>query len=270
MILENFGKDIGEYNNFCLKLLNNLGHYSENTISFIRSHDRCIILYNWIYNSKRKHNIPDEIINKCFEEYIIASKVMQYSDACSYDIYNSLYEDPMNMTLLDIFDSNTLKIKDTLMDPDESISTPCRKYVCECVKIYDAMNQKYCLKEADYEKHENTCSRLKNFKNTYTWFFKDIQDLKDKIPSLDDIQNTYMRKCQKYVQEEPVQPLDAEEQRTRSLLTKPEHKAPPETKTLIQPEDENQGGLMSPTVSTAISTMAGASSFLALLYKVNA
>ncbi|KMZ88581.1 hypothetical protein PVBG_04790 [Plasmodium vivax Brazil I] len=119
MILSKIGKDIGAYNYFCSKLLKNLGLYSEKAKFYIRSHDRCNILYNWIYNFKEKHDIPDQIINDCFEEYIKIGQHMHYNYKCSYDTYNGLYEEPIKITLLDIFDNNTQIIKATLMNQDE-------------------------------------------------------------------------------------------------------------------------------------------------------
>ncbi|KMZ99282.1 hypothetical protein PVNG_02165 [Plasmodium vivax North Korean] len=241
MILSTFGKDRGEYNNFCSKLLKNLGHYSEKAEFYIRSHGRCNILYNWIYNSKEKHKISDQIINKCFEEYMNIGNAMRYGYKCSYDTYNRLYVEPIKITLLDIFDDSMKTIENTLNGETREINIPCRKYICESVKIYEDMHQKYCVNgDSGNKKHENTCSRLNDFKNTYELFFQNKQDLKDKIPSLDDIKNTYMTKCKIYVQEEPVQPANSEERHTLLPLTRPEDGSPQEAESLIPHGDVNK------------------------------
>ncbi|SCO72989.1 Plasmodium vivax Vir protein, putative [Plasmodium vivax] len=255
MILRDFGKDTGEYDSFCLKLLHNLGHYSDDEKSFIRSHDRCNILYNWIYNLKEKHKIPDEIINKCFDEYITISKVMKYMDACSYNSHNTFYEDPMNVTLLNIFESSIGTIINILNGEKSVINIPCRKFVCKNVQIYNDMYQKWCVNAREgNQRHENTCSKLKQFKYSYTHYFRSKLDNEAEIPSLDDIQNNYFTECQKYLQE---QVLDT------TLVTQDQ----PKYSSRNLPEGEKQSSPMSSTVSTTIGTMAGASSILALLYK---
>ncbi|KMZ76583.1 hypothetical protein PVIIG_05913 [Plasmodium vivax India VII] len=76
IILTTLSENKAKYNNFCTKLIRNLGLFSENSKSFIRSNDRCNILYNWIYNSIKKEYIPDSIINKCFEDYIDISSMI--------------------------------------------------------------------------------------------------------------------------------------------------------------------------------------------------
>ncbi|KMZ99257.1 hypothetical protein PVNG_02140 [Plasmodium vivax North Korean] len=268
-IINNSKGDLSTHTNICMKLMRNLGVYSLDDKIYKPNYDRCNILYNWIYNLISKNIITYSVINKCFVEYNSYMNGISNDKRCYHFLYDKIYE-PINITLLDIFDNNTPIIKETLMNQDESISTPCRKYVCKCVKIYDDMHQKYCMKgESGNEKYQNTCSRLNNFKDTYTLFFQNNHHLKDIIPSLDNIKNTYMPKCQKYVQEKPVQPSDAEERHTHPPLTKPEDENRQEPKSLITPGDENKGNHMSSTVSTTIGTVAGASSILALLYKVN-
>ncbi|KMZ77256.1 hypothetical protein PVIIG_05209 [Plasmodium vivax India VII] len=256
MILNKNGKNRGSYNNFCTKLLKNLGHYSENPKSFIRSHYHCNILYNWIYNSKKKHTIPDEFINDCFEEYIRIGKAMDYKYSCSYDIHNRLYEEPMNMTILNIFESNMETIRHTLNDEKGVINFPCRKFVCKCVHIYKNMHENYC-KNIDDGNKENTgtCSKLTEFYSTYRFFFLDNIVKKDEIPALDDDPNIYSNKCQIYLQEQASDTTAVSQDLPTSL-----------TRTL--PKGENQSSPMFSTVPTALGTVAGASSILALLYKV--
>ncbi|SCO72997.1 hypothetical protein, conserved [Plasmodium vivax] len=259
-VLKNSNDDINKYSEFCKKLMRNLGYFSVESKFYEPSHERCNILYNWIYNSINKNKITFDIINKCFNEYIEHMGRRKNYKICNIVTYDKFYEEPIKITLLDIFDNNMLKIKDTLLDPDELISNPCSKYICECVKIYEDMHQKYCLKgELDNEKHKNTCTRLEKFRDIYKLFFQNNNDLNDKIPTLDNVKSTYMSKCKIYVQENPVQPLIAEERLMLSPLTKFQDKN--------SPEDENRGGHMSPTISTALSTVAGASSIIALLYK---
>ncbi|KMZ77100.1 hypothetical protein PVIIG_06433 [Plasmodium vivax India VII] len=64
----------GAYDSFCTKILKNLRFISENHKLIINSHYHCNILYNWIYNSRTKHGIPDEFINDCVEEHFNIGK----------------------------------------------------------------------------------------------------------------------------------------------------------------------------------------------------
>ncbi|KMZ77182.1 hypothetical protein PVIIG_06376, partial [Plasmodium vivax India VII] len=116
MISNKNQKSIGTYNSFCTKLLKNLGHISKNHKNTSKSHYHCNILYNWIYNSKKNHDISDDFINDCFEEHSRMGKTMHYNYSCDYNVHNMLYEEPMNMTLLNIFESNIETIGNTLND----------------------------------------------------------------------------------------------------------------------------------------------------------
>ncbi|CAG9474701.1 unnamed protein product [Plasmodium vivax] len=266
--MKSYGDGNDVYKSFCMKLVRNLGFYATGTEFFNPTFERCNILYSWLYNKSNNPKIPDSIISESFADYIYQMEQTVKNHKCSYDLYNNTYVEQMKINILNIFYDNMNIIKGILKGQDGSQKNSCLKFVCKCVKIYDLMHQRYCLKrELGNEKHRNTCSRLEKFKDTYIWFFQNEQDLKDKIPALDNIKNTYMSKCQKYVQEEREQLVGGEERHALSPLTRFEDKKTDEHTSLEAPEDENQGSLMSPTVSTALSTVAGASSFLALLYK---
>ncbi|SCO65481.1 VIR protein [Plasmodium vivax] len=269
IILTTLSENKDKFNNFCTKLLRNLGHYSENLKFFIHNYDSCDILYNWIYNSKKKHAIPDTIIQKGFEEYVKIGDVMKYKFSCSYDTYNSLYKEPINITLLNIFEYNMETIRNTFNDEKSVNNIPCRKLVCKTVKIYNDMYKKYCDNAIDgYEKHTDTCSKLNLFYSTYNFYFLKNIVKKDQIPSLDDEPKIYSMKCQKYVEEQALHKMGVDENSptySKTTLTqdKNQHAAAP----IITHEGDNKGSLMSPTVSTTLGTVAGASSILALLYK---
>ncbi|KMZ95751.1 hypothetical protein PVMG_05350 [Plasmodium vivax Mauritania I] len=269
MILNTFGKNREAYNNFCTKLLKNLGHYSENKKSIIRSHDRCNILYNWIYNSKKKHDIPDEIINKCFEDYITISGVLKYSDSCSYNLHNSFYEEPIKMTILDIFNNNMQNIINKLMGEHEKDKLSAQNFVCECVNLYKEIEKEHCtnVTETNY-KREQTCQMLKSFKTSYMEYFYKELDQNVKIPSLEKVEEQYMRKCKN---NQPIPALtssDVDRDQESARLTVNRRGNPGTSKTPEAINDGNRANSLSPTVSTALGTVAGASSLLALLYKV--
>ncbi|CAG9474596.1 unnamed protein product [Plasmodium vivax] len=269
IILKTSGNNMDEYTDFCTKLLRNLGHFSENLERFIRKYDSCDILYNWIYNSKKRKVIPDTIIHKGFEDYVKIGDVMKYNFSCSYDTYDSLYKEPINITLLNIFVSNMVTIRNTLNDETGVNYNPCRKFVCKSVKIYNDMYKKYCENAVEgYEKHTGTCSKLTEFYRTYKFYFLNNIVKNDQIPSLDDDQKIYSNKCQIYLQEQASDTTVVSQELSTSLsITLPQDRNTAAPASINFPEGENQSSPMSSTVSTALGTVAGTSSILALLYK---
>ncbi|KMZ77151.1 hypothetical protein PVIIG_06372 [Plasmodium vivax India VII] len=93
----------------------------------------------------------------------------------------------MKIALLDIFQDNMQNIKDKLILESDSTILPLRKFVCKCVKIYNTMNELYCLNgDTPSEKHRTTCLKLYLFKESYNHFLTKIGGLYPNIPSLDD------------------------------------------------------------------------------------
>ncbi|KMZ88545.1 hypothetical protein PVBG_04754 [Plasmodium vivax Brazil I] len=283
-----FMGNIGDHNveqeNFCLQLIRNLGCYPYGSRFFDPTPDNCKILHYWIYNSVRKHKISDKIITACFQDYIDYMRHIGRGHRCSYYSYDDMYEEPMNIIILDIFQSNINIIQNTLNREYVSTNFPLRKYICECIKIYKEMKPIYCPKsDAKSEKSNKTCEMLDTFKNTYESYLSSTQHENYKIKSLDNDEVEYLAMC----------PQD----NNRSELTSESHGISSESASLNGVRDggtvgisshgrgindeanlftsstddnvENKGSPMSRTVSTAVGTVAGASSVLALLYKVN-
>ncbi|KMZ89706.1 hypothetical protein PVMG_04536 [Plasmodium vivax Mauritania I] len=269
IILSKIGKNIEPYNSFCTKLLKNLGHYSKNQESFIRSHYRCNILYNWIYNSKKKHDISDEIINKFFDDYITISGVMRYRDACSYNSHNSFYEEPIKMTILDIFNNNMQNIINKLMGGHEKDKLSAQNFVCECVNLYKEIAKNQCtnVNEMNY-KRKKTCEMLDSFKTSYMQFFYKNIVKNDNVPSLENVEEEYMRKCKNNQSIPPFDSSEVDRAAESALSTATVRGTPDASRTTGGINDGDQANSLSPTVPTALGTVAGASSLLALLYKV--
>ncbi|GAB69872.1 hypothetical protein PCYB_006210 [Plasmodium cynomolgi strain B] len=268
--LENLCVELSEYQDFCKKLMRNLGYFSLEPKGKQLSSKRCYILYNWIYNSIDENNITENIVNKCFEAYknymnktgspIICENILKY------EIY-----DPRKIILINVFSDNKDVIINTLIDMEKNIiNNPRHNFVCECVKIYKEMNEKYC-RYLDKEKKRSTCSILSAFKEEYKIYFFDEDYEKYKIPSLDNIVQDLSTKCRK---NENLLQLDSVVGET--------HVSYPESDLLTATEGPRDiltdnttithGNVDSPMkkiVTTAISTFAGASLPLALLYKVN-
>ncbi|KMZ76759.1 hypothetical protein PVIIG_05867 [Plasmodium vivax India VII] len=260
-----------------MKLLRNLKYYADFSKYFKPTNERCDILYNWLNNSVKKDAINEKIINKCFEQYDVLKRIMKDDVKCSYKTNNENFEDPMNIILLNIFDYNMKIIKDTLTGNNMSEKIPCQKFVCDAIKIYNLMYKRYCPdKEQDSEKIKKTCLNLRNFKNSYDIFRRDLGSLKDYIPSLDGVDNEILDKCS----------LDAK----KKLLASGEGEMTGRTSvtgmdTLVENLDNslprgypsgedspmpfgNGDNPMKKTITTTVGTVAGASSLIALLYRV--
>ncbi|KMZ99323.1 hypothetical protein PVNG_02206 [Plasmodium vivax North Korean] len=257
-----------EYNDYCKKLARNLGLYSEDVRFTKPSHDRCNILYNWIYNLIKKNHIPDNIIRECFEVYDIKQNITG-NKKCSYYTYDDDYKEPENIMLLNVFKYYIDVTKNTMNGENDNLKRSCHKYICEFVKIYKKMYSAYCLGDGpNDQKQQKTCEHLGYFKQNYDIFLFNQLKEKDKIPSLEKVEEEYMLKCQKYDQRPALQTEVRREQTRFAHLSEGTRESPhifPSETTVSNNDAKNP---ISSTVSTAVGTVAGASSILVLLYKV--
>ncbi|KMZ77027.1 hypothetical protein PVIIG_05224 [Plasmodium vivax India VII] len=282
MILNDLTNDNTENYNFCMKILRNLSVFPENVSSLNFKPERCNNLNYWIYNSIKKHNIQDNLIMKCFEDYFELTKRATDMVECKYHSYNESYDDPMIAIKLNIFNTYVGDVKDALMNSDESTALCGQKFVCECFEIYKDRYETLCPnKYSINEKQRKTCDKLDTFRNTYVAFLLRERSLVHKIPSFDNIEIEYETKCQLYEQQKSIATRDLEDPSRNISSTYPTDKSrigstlTPDAvdnpdRNLLNPKGEEiTGSSMSSTISTAVGTMAGASSVLALLYKVN-
>ncbi|CAI7724173.1 PIR protein [Plasmodium vivax] len=268
LIMSRISGNVMNHKNFCMKLLRNLGHYDADTNFFNPSYARCNILYNWIYNTIENSETANELIIKCFQDYIYIMSSLPSQYKCSYDAFNSLYLEPRKITILKIFDDNIGDIIDKLNEEHSSTHSPSKEFVCECVKIYRNIYNSYCAIRYPKEgKAKSTCDMLTTLKNIYDSYLLRDAALKNKIPSLDADDNEFSNKCisqAKGLEAVAFSPGHSESfSQTREASGRNRASFTP----LAQDSDENTGGSMSPSVSTALGTVAGASSILALLYK---
>ncbi|KMZ77243.1 hypothetical protein PVIIG_05196 [Plasmodium vivax India VII] len=252
-----------------MKLVRNLGCYYSDPKYYNPNNDRCIILYNWIYNTKKKYKHSNEIITECFNDYIHLMSHVPGNHKCSYDSYINFYEEPIKMTILDIFNNNIQNIIIKLMGGYGNDNFSAQNFVCECVKLYKEMEKQYCTKKIGMDnKSVQTCQMLKSFKTTYMEFFYKKLDKNDNIPSLYNVEDEYTNKCLSNKIELPKG--DPTYDNVHALSSLPED-ADEKKNEFSSPQpynNEKTDSSMSSTVSTAIGTMAGASSIIALLYKV--
>ncbi|KMZ88568.1 hypothetical protein PVBG_04777 [Plasmodium vivax Brazil I] len=282
------GADVSEYKDVCMKLMRNLKRYDPLSHHFDPTQERCNILYNWIYNLIQEKKVTDDITKNCFDEYIdYKNKISNYK-RCDYFSHIEQFKEPMNIILLNIFNNNVEIIKNTLNGNNESDKFFCQKFVCDAVQIYKFMYATYCYNQNHVSGQlQKTCLNLSQFKNSYNIFHTGLGDLKGYIPSLDDEGSKISSKCSSYKQrallalgggEIPRYTSD-QEMTTRGdnsdgylqgdLSESPEVGGYPAGVELSTPFG-NGDSPMKKTITTTVGTVAGASSLLALLYRVNA
>ncbi|SCO73019.1 Plasmodium vivax Vir protein, putative [Plasmodium vivax] len=187
----------------------------------------------------------------------------------------------MNMIILEIFQSTMKTVTDMLDKKNDKINYDLQKYICECVKIYKEMYKTYCRNKDEDNKSELTCSTLNTVKQTYNWFLSGKSYKNYYIPSLDKDNVEYLAMCP---QDNPGSELTPKADATVSLSSSLSGVRDGYTVGIPSPGGdnndeadsfssstavnvENQASSMSRSVSTAVGTVAGASSILALLYK---
>ncbi|KMZ83242.1 hypothetical protein PVBG_05212 [Plasmodium vivax Brazil I] len=269
-IIRTYVKDKEKYKNFCMQLVRNLGCYPGDNKYLKPSSSRCQILYYWIYNSMKKHNIPDDVIKECFKDYIRIMGIIKEKANCNYHSYDELYKEPMSLILLDIFESSIVTIRNVLMSSDESPKIPYQNYVCEFVKTHKDVYKKYCPNSDPNDiKGQTTCSRLSTLKQIYEYYFFNLEGLNTKVPPLDDTDEDYFSKC---TSEEKLSAIsEVADHKLSELSPSRGYNGEISLNPLpsVDINGENRGNRVSSTVSTTLGTVAGASSILALLYKVN-
>ncbi|KMZ95738.1 hypothetical protein PVMG_05337 [Plasmodium vivax Mauritania I] len=269
-IVKNYGEEKAKHKDFCMKLVRNLGCYNLNTKYYNPNNDRCIILYNWIHNTKKNYIHSDEIITKCFNDYIEFMDRTIGNYMCSYDSYNAIYEDPIKMTILDIFNNNMQNIKRKLMEEREKGKFSAQNFVCGSVNIYRKMYRNYCNDQNARDKeHKNTCDQLNALRTIYNSYIFQNVDLKNKIPALDDREEEFWDKCKSDEKLPEKAVVAGPEEPTLQHSYRDEGESTPQAMPYEVDNVEKQVNPTSSTVSTAVGTVAGASSILALLYKVN-
>ncbi|VUZ99421.1 PIR protein [Plasmodium vivax] len=231
--------NINNFKEFCMKLVRNLGAYSNDPIIYNPNRVRCKNLNNWLYYLIMKHKIPDDIISKIFQESKNIMDVAGNKNMCPYNTYSEFLDEPDEMLKINHFDDNINKIKGILMDNEHTNNCSCRRYIYDCARMYNEMNRKYCSTDDNREnKYKTTCSQLYIFKYSYDTYLTTI-DLINKIPPLDN---------------HPVE----------QYVNCPSSKS---DKELVDVKSEQGSSSTSSTLPTAIGTMAGVSSVLAFLYK---
>ncbi|KMZ77250.1 hypothetical protein PVIIG_05203 [Plasmodium vivax India VII] len=272
-IINQLKGDTKEHEAFCKKLVRNLGHHSDNNDFLTYRGNRCLNLNNWIYNSMKKHNIRENIITECFDEYNHYMKKIGKDPSCLYYEYEKTYAEPMKIIMLNIFASNIDIIKSILKEEINSVHCSCQKYVNQIVEIYKYMKKTHCPYDQIFQKKE-TCQRLDNFKISYNEYLYNDEKINKKIPSLENNNLAIFSGCvfdgsagrrQSAENFEALEQVEA----NQGLKYVRSDRSPNPFETTQEKQSDGTTSPMSRTVSTAIGTVAGTSSLLAMLYKVN-
>ncbi|KMZ83232.1 hypothetical protein PVBG_05202 [Plasmodium vivax Brazil I] len=249
-----------------MKLVRNLGHYSEHYNFLTYTYNSCLNLNNWIYNSMKKHNIRENIINKCFKEYDDTVKGMRENPTCFYYDYDKTYEEPMNIIMLNMFSSKIDVFKNILEGKIDLVHCSCQKFIKDVVSIYKYMKNTYCSNDR-VMLNSKTCQELTSFERSYQFLYNNAV-VKAKIPLLKYEKDVNLLGCESDISLQGR--LSIETHKTQKHDKRTPAEEPGETSPPPQFDENNDSSNpMSPTVSTALGTVAGASSILALLYKVN-
>ncbi|KMZ83428.1 hypothetical protein PVBG_05940 [Plasmodium vivax Brazil I] len=270
--IKSYGNSIEEYRNFCMKLVRNLGFYEPKTEFFNPTFERCHILYSWLYNKSSNPKIPDNIISESFADYIYHMERTVKDHKCSYALYNNTYVEQIKLNKLNIFHDNMEIIKGILQGQDGSQKNSCLKFVCECAKLYKDIYGLYCVnKDQTNVKHKITCLKLDQIKDSYKMYFTNQGSLNSIIPSLDNINDDYLVKCTEYMENKELTSerganLDTP---SRMRMSATDEDSRGHLKENLPTSLGNEGNSMKKTITTTLGTVAGASTILTLLYKVN-
>ncbi|KMZ83181.1 hypothetical protein PVBG_05786 [Plasmodium vivax Brazil I] len=262
----NGGKD--KHEEFCMKLVRNLGHRSNNMDFLKHPRERCNYLNIWLYNSMKKEEIPEDIITGCFGDYShMMSKIKEYP-RCSYYSYDTNYVEPINIIKLQNFHHNVNTIHDILIkerDTQDRNSQYCyaQRYANECVKIYRDMLNNFCSRNRSLStQNDKTCSELETFNNIYTNYLFKKGDIYKKIPDLSSSENEKHFLCQTNEQAPEAGLIPGSRQEAgRVSESGPEHGSESHG---VEQSDKN----IPFNTTSVVSAMAGIPPFLALIYKV--
>ncbi|KMZ89694.1 hypothetical protein PVMG_04524 [Plasmodium vivax Mauritania I] len=232
-------KDARKYKDFCMKLLKNLGAYSTDQKVINSNPERCKNIHSWLYYFIMKYNIPNDFIQKCFDQSKPLDGVDAIKHICLYTPYKKVINIADDMLKLTIFVDNISSIQNTLKNEKDKYNCLGRKFLYECFNIYKNLNDEYCS-NGRINDTMNICPKLDEFKSYYGPYISTLSNLPDKIKSLNSEGIQFTEVC----------PLNESESK------------------LVSGEFNSTGSSGPSSTTTALSTMAGVSSALAILYKV--
>ncbi|KMZ83215.1 hypothetical protein PVBG_05185 [Plasmodium vivax Brazil I] len=233
----------GMYNDFCKKLVRNLGSFSSNHTNVGLNSESCQFLNQWVYYMTIKYDIPDNFTSEIFDNSNDKISVMNIKRVCPYYSYKEKIKEPTNLIKVINLSIVMNDLVSILMQDKAENSCSCRNFVSECTNIYKRINRDYCSSEKQDPVYLNTCSQLGTFRTTYEFIINSNPDLNSKLPSLT---NDTMK---------VLIPCESEESRKELTST--------------TSDVHTQDSPIKIGTNAVLGTMAGVSSLFALSYKVN-
>ncbi|KMZ99285.1 hypothetical protein PVNG_02168 [Plasmodium vivax North Korean] len=233
----------GDRKNACKKLLRNFMLLRNNEINLADFDDWCKNFNNWIYYEINPYNLTDDTVYNILLEAQKKLTNLPYKQYCSYKSVNE-NEHLQELIGLRIFNDNTPTFLSILKKESDQDYCYCQKFIEDCVNIYRYMIQHSCSNQGTRSQTKEICKVISQFPIYYTYLTNDSAIVK-KIPNIHNgIREEKLLNC------------------------------PSTDKTLEVPSSLDTGSdttvpKRDSTVPTALGTVAGASSVLALLYKVN-
>ncbi|GAB69924.1 hypothetical protein PCYB_006730 [Plasmodium cynomolgi strain B] len=232
-------RDDSKYNDFCMKLIRNLGAYSMDQEIINPSVERCNNIYSWLYYLIMKYNIDNDFIEKCFHAAKLPNSVGVQKHICTYDPYENVINVADDMLKINIFAGNFSTIKNILNDKTHTYNCLGRKFLYECFNIYNKINSNYCSNERNRDTM-NICKKLHKFKIEYDKNIRTLNEIPEEIRNLNTKVIQFTDKCS----------LNEGEAET------------------VSDGVHSTSSSVPPSATTAFGTVAGVSTALALLYKV--
>ncbi|KMZ95752.1 hypothetical protein PVMG_05351 [Plasmodium vivax Mauritania I] len=238
LIIKRTVYDTSEYLDFCKKLIRNLGAYTTDQKIINSNPERCKNINSWLNYLIRKYNIFNEFIQKCFDKSKPLEGVHVKNNICIYYPYEKVINEE-DMLKITIFVDNIFTIRDILKNNTHEYNCLGRKLLYECFNIYQNINNDYCSKGKNID-NTNICSKLGEFKSHYNTYISTLSEIPDNIKSLNAGVVEFTDVC-----------------------------SSKESETKLGSDGVHSTGSSGPSsTTTALSTVAGVSSALALLYKV--
>ncbi|KMZ89691.1 hypothetical protein PVMG_04521 [Plasmodium vivax Mauritania I] len=222
-----------------LKILSNYSYIDRDTFF-----TGCKNLNNWLYFKEKELNVSSDIINKIFQAFNQIENVNYHFLECPYSTFDKEFNETEKLINLRIFNNNIETIQSLLKDRSKSKNCNLKKYVYECVHIYNIMKRTYGFpQDCTNNPHKNACDIINDFYKFYSLYIYNNNDILHKFPELSSNTNTnIIEGC------------------------------PPEVIELDQasPSQSNESyRSIIQSVSPALGVMAGIPPFLALIYNVN-
>ncbi|VUZ99393.1 PIR protein [Plasmodium vivax] len=229
--------------NACKKLLKNFELLHINKRTYIDHDERCKNLNNWIYYEINPYKLTDAIVYNILKEAQFEINKLPNDIYCKYNaVEKEVHLE--KLIKLRIFNDNTETFLSILKKESDPDYCSCQKFLEDCVNIYGVVKHLSCSIQGKRTNSEDMCNVITQFPIFYAYLTREHTIVK-KIPDLYTGIREEELNCQSTVETLEAQPSvdslsDARIQKTDSTAS---------------------------AVPTALGTVAGASSVLALLYK---